>query len=157
MIDDIGSFSIQGGGMILEESYRLNNGVEIPKLALGTWLIDDDKVADAVRSILDGHIVLSRAIAAQNHFPAIDVLASVSRVMNEVVDDAHLKAAQNLRALMAVYKEAEDLIHIGAYVKGSSQKIDTAVAKIDAINDFLCQGIFEQSSYEETEKALEAI
>ena len=126
-----------------------------------TVLVDGDDmnepIADAVRSILDGHIVLSRAIAAQNHFPAIDVLASVSRVMNEVVDDAHLKAAQNLRALMAVYKEAEDLIHIGAYVKGSSQKIDTAVAKIDAINDFLCQGIFEQSSYEETEKALEAI
>ena len=116
-----------------------------------------EPIADAVRSILDGHIVLSRAIAAQNHFPAIDVLASVSRVMNEVVDDAHLKAAQNLRALMAVYKEAEDLIHIGAYVKGSSQKIDTAVAKIDAINNFLCQGVFEQSSYEETEKMLEAI
>ena len=126
-----------------------------------TVLVDGDDmnepIADAVRSILDGHIVLSRAIAAQNHFPAIDVLASVSRVMNEVVDDAHLEAAQNLRALMAVYKEAEDLIHIGAYVKGSSRKIDTAVAKIDAINDFLCQGIFEQSSYEETEKALEAI
>ena len=126
-----------------------------------TVLVDGDDmnepIADAVRSILDGHIVLSRAIAAQNHFPAIDVLASVSRVMNEVVDDAHLKAAQNLRALMAVYKEAEDLIHIGAYVKGSSQKIDTAVAKIDAINNFLCQGVFEQSSYEETEKMLEAI
>ena len=126
-----------------------------------TVLVDGDDmnepIADAVRSILDGHIVLSRSIAAQNHFPAIDVLASVSRVMNEVVDDAHLKAAQGLRALMAVYKEAEDLIHIGAYVKGSSQKIDTAVAKIDAINDFLCQGVFEQSSYEETEKKLEAI
>ena len=126
-----------------------------------TVLVDGDDmnepIADAVRSILDGHIVLSRAIAAQNHFPAIDVLASVSRVMNEVVDEAHLKAAQNLRALMAVYKEAEDLIHIGAYVKGSSQKIDTAVAKIDAINDFLRQGVFEQSSYEETEKTLESI
>mgnify|MGYP000855662943 FL=1 len=126
-----------------------------------TVLVDGDDmnepIADAVRSILDGHIVLSRAIAAQNHFPAIDVLASVSRVMNEVVDEAHLKAAQNLRAWMAVYKEAEDLIHIGAYVKGSSQKIDTAVAKIDAINDFLRQGVFEQSSYEETEKTLESI
>ena len=126
-----------------------------------TVLVDGDDmnepIADAVRSILDGHIVLSRAIAAQNHFPAIDVLASVSRVMNEVVDEAHLKAAQNLRALMAVYKEAEDLIHIGAYVKGSSRKIDTAVAKIDAINDFLRQGVFEQSSYEETEKTLESI
>ena len=93
-----------------------------------TVLVDGDDmnepIADAVRSILDGHIVLSRAIAAQNHFPAIDILPSVSRVMNEVVTKEHLKAAQQMRSLMAVYKDAEDLIHIGAYVKGSSKKID---------------------------------
>ncbi len=126
-----------------------------------TVLVDGDDmnepIADAVRSILDGHIVLSRAIAAQNHFPAIDVLASVSRVMNEVVNQDHLKAAQEMRALMAVYKEAEDLIHIGAYVNGSSPKIDAAIKKIDSINEFLCQGIFEQSTYEETEQTLESI
>ena len=123
-----------------------------------TVLVDGDDmnepIADAVRSILDGHIVLSRSIAAQNHFPAIDVLSSVSRVMNEVVDKSHLTASQQMRSLMAVYKDAEDLIHIGAYVKGSSAKIDEAIKKIDAINDFLCQGIYEVDSYEDTEKKL---
>ena len=123
-----------------------------------TVLVDGDDmnepIADAVRSILDGHIVLSRSIAAQNHFPAIDVLASVSRVMNEVVSKEHLSAAQNMRALMAVYKDAEDLIHIGAYVKGSSKRIDAAIQKIDAINEFLCQGIFEVDTYDATIKKL---
>ena len=126
-----------------------------------TVLVDGDDmnepIADAVRSILDGHIVLSRAIAAQNHFPAIDVLASVSRVMVEVVTKEHLQAAQNMRALMAVYKDAEDLIHIGAYVKGSSKRIDAAVAKIDAINEFLCQGIFEVDTFDDTKKKLVGI
>lgn len=123
-----------------------------------TVLVDGDDmnepIADAVRSILDGHIVLSRAIASQNHFPAIDILPSVSRVMNEVVSKEHLKAAQQMRSLMAVYKDAEDLIHIGAYVKGSSPKIDEAIQKIDTINKFLCQDIFETDSYEDTEKKL---
>lgn len=126
-----------------------------------TVLVDGDDmnepIADAVRSILDGHIVLSRAIAAQNHFPAIDVLASVSRVMSDVVVDEHMAANRNMRALMAVYKEAEDLIHIGAYVKGSSKKIDEAIEKIDAINDFLCQGVFEQTTFEQTIQQLEGI
>lgn len=126
-----------------------------------TVLVDGDDmnepIADAVRSILDGHIVLDRNIAAQNHFPAIDVLGSVSRVMNEVVSPEHLQAAQNMRALMATYRDAEDLIHIGAYVKGSSKRIDAAIAKIDAINQFLCQGIFEVDNYEDTKKKLIAI
>ena len=126
-----------------------------------TVLVDGDDmnepIADAVRSILDGHIVLSRNIAAQNHFPAIDVLASVSRVMSAVVPQEHMEANRKLRALMAVYKEAEDLIHIGAYVKGSSQKIDEAIQKIDAINDFLCQGVFEVQGFEETIQRLEGI
>lgn len=126
-----------------------------------TVLVDGDDmnepIADAVRSILDGHIVLSRNIAAQNHFPAIDVLASVSRVMSAVVPKEHIEANRKLRALMAVYKEAEDLIHIGAYVKGSSQKIDEAIQKIDAINDFLCQGVFEVQGFEETIQRLEGI
>ena len=124
-------------------------------------LVDGDDmnepIADAVRSILDGHIVLSRAIAAQNHFPAIDVLASVSRVMMEVVSKEHYQASQELRSLMAVYKDAEDLIHIGAYVNGSNPKIDAAIKKIDQINAFLCQGVFEQDTFENTEKALAAI
>lgn len=126
-----------------------------------TVLVDGDDmnepIADAVRSILDGHIVLSRNIAAQNHYPAIDVLGSVSRVMNEVVSEQHVQAANNLRALMATYRDAEDLIHIGAYVKGSSKRIDAAIAKIDAINEFLRQGIFEVDTYENTQKKLIAI
>ena len=126
-----------------------------------TVLVDGDDmnepIADAVRSILDGHIVLSRNIAAQNHFPAIDVLSSVSRVMSAVVPDEHMDANRKLRALMAVYKDAEDLIHIGAYVKGSSAKIDEAVEKIDKINDFLCQGVFEVESFEDTIRRMEEI
>ena len=126
-----------------------------------TVLVDGDDmnepIADAVRSILDGHIVLSRLIAAQNHFPAIDVLSSVSRVMTDVVTKEHREAAQHMRALMAVYKEAEDLIHIGAYVKGSSKRIDEAIEKIDAINEFLCQGVFEVTGFEEMKKKLESI
>lgn len=126
-----------------------------------TVLVDGDDmnepIADAVRSILDGHIVLSRAIAAQNHFPAIDVLNSVSRVMMEVVDKDHYRAAQNMRSLMAVYNDAADLINIGAYVSGSNPKIDEAVKKIDKINDFLCQDVYEKDSFEDTEKALEEI
>ena len=126
-----------------------------------TVLVDGDDmnepIADAVRSILDGHIVLSRAIAAQNHFPAIDILASVSRVMTDVVTKEHREAAQHMRALMAVYKEAEDLIHIGAYVKGSSKRIDEAIQKIDAINEFLCQGVFDVTSFEDMKKSLESI
>ena len=126
-----------------------------------TVLVDGDDmnepIADAVRSILDGHIVLSRGIAAQNHFPAIDVMVSVSRVMSDVVSDDHKKAAREMRAMMAVYKEAEDLIHIGAYVKGSSKKIDAAIEKIDAINDFLCQDVYEQTSFEEMKKQLISI
>ena len=126
-----------------------------------TVLVDGDDmnepIADAVRSILDGHIVLSRAIAAQNHFPAIDILASVSRVMSDVVTKDHKDAAAKLRALMAVYKEAEDLIHIGAYVKGSSPKIDEAIKKIDDINAFLCQDVFETTSFEEMKQRLISI
>lgn len=126
-----------------------------------TVLVDGDDmnepIADAVRSILDGHIVLSRNIAAQNHFPAIDILASVSRVMTDVATSDHKKAAQELRALMAVYKEAEDLIHIGAYVKGSSAKIDKAIASIDDINAFLCQDVYEQTTFEEVKQRLAAI
>ena len=140
---------------------RAGTSAKVSITGIYTVLVDGDDmnepIADAVRSILDGHIVLSRNIAAQNHFPAIDVLASVSRVMSAVVPKEHMEANRKLRALMAVYKEAEDLIHIGAYVKGSSPKIDEAVQKIDAINDFLCQGVFEVQSFEETIQRLEGI
>lgn len=119
-----------------------------------TVLVDGDDmnepIADAVRSILDGHIVLSRSIAAKNHYPAIDVLASVSRVMSEIVDKKHNVAAQKLRSIMATYREAEDLINIGAYSTGNNVHIDEAIAKIDAIKAFLQQDVDEKMAIDET-------
>jgi len=99
----------------------------------------NDPIADSVRAILDGHIVLSRNMAAINHYPAIDVLGSISRLMNEVVTQRHRDLAARLRSILAVYKKAEDLINIGAYVAGSNPKIDEALKKIDAVNAFLRQ------------------
>jgi flagellum-specific ATP synthase len=110
----------------------------------------NEPVADAVRSILDGHIVLSRKLAAQNHYPAIDVLESISRLMKEVALPEHQKAAGKLRDVLATYKEAEDLINIGAYVAGSNPKIDYAVGVIDKINNYLKQEIDEHISYDQT-------
>ena len=119
-----------------------------------TVLVDGDDmtepVADSVRSILDGHIVLSRAIAARNHFPAIDVLNSASRVMRDIIASRHRELADKTRNVLAVYAEAEDLINIGAYVRGSNPKIDYAIQKIDAINGFLCQGFDESTAFRET-------
>ena len=93
----------------------------------------NDPVADACRSILDGHVVLSRDLAGQNHYPAIDVLNSVSRVMRDIVTPEQLKSAGNIRSMLATYKSVEDLISIGAYVKGNSPKVDQAVARLDDI------------------------
>lgn len=110
----------------------------------------DEPVADTARSILDGHIVLSRKLATKGHYPAIDVLGSVSRVKNEVTTDEQKKFTQELLELMAVYQESEDLINIGAYVPGSSPKVDQAIKKIDSINSFLKQGVDERSSLVDT-------
>lgn len=126
-----------------------------------TVLVDGDDmnepIADSVRSILDGHIVLSRALAAKNHYPAIDVLASVSRVMSEVVDKPHLQAAQRMRSMLATYREAEDLINIGAYVKGSNDDIDLAINHIQAIRKFLQQDVYEETTMEQTIANLEQV
>ncbi|SFL72090.1 flagellar protein export ATPase FliI [Pelosinus propionicus] len=119
-----------------------------------TVLVDGDDmnepIADAVRSILDGHIVLDRGIAAQNHYPAIDVLGSVSRVMLDIVEKDHYKAAQKMRSIMATYREAEDLINIGAYAAGSNVNIDNAIAAIDSVKTFLQQDVYEKMSADET-------
>lgn len=108
-----------------------------------TVLVDGDDmnepVADTVRGILDGHIVLSRNLANKNHYPAIDVLASISRVMPNIIDREQKQCANEIKSLLAVYKEAEDLINIGAYTRGSNIKIDRAIDKIDQINSFLRQ------------------
>ncbi|MBT3603127.1 MAG: flagellar protein export ATPase FliI [Candidatus Latescibacteria bacterium] len=110
----------------------------------------DDPVADSVRSILDGHIVLSRRLQAQGHYPAIDPLESVSRVMTEVATPEHLNNAYQLKDLMATHREAADLINIGAYQKGNNPKIDFAIDRIDAINEFLRQGIQDVAPYDQT-------
>ncbi|RII36179.1 flagellar protein export ATPase FliI [Clostridium chromiireducens] len=126
--------------------------------AFYTVLVDGDDfnepIADAVRGILDGHIVLSRSLAHKNHYPAIDILNSVSRLMNQIAPKELKEAASLARDLLATYKDSEDLINIGAYVKGSNKKIDMAISYNDALNKFLRQGIDEKSSYKETENTL---
>lgn len=126
-----------------------------------TVLVDGDDlnepITDAVRSILDGHIMLSRSLAAQNHYPAIDVLNSVSRVMTDIVDRPHRNAAQEVRNILAAYREAEDLINIGAYVQGSNARIDQAIAKIEAIRTFLQQEVDVAVPFPDTKNQLLAL
>jgi len=114
----------------------------------------NEPVADTVRSILDGHIVLSRSLAAKNHYPAVDILRSVSRVMPNIVSEEHLEAANRVREALAIYEEAEDLITIGAYKSGSNPRVDWAISCIDEINNFLRQSVEGSYSFEETEKLL---
>lgn len=118
---------------------------------LYTVLVEGDDmnepIADAVRGILDGHIVLSRELAHQNHYPAIDVLASISRLAIELISESHLRAAGELRSVLATFRNNEDLINIGAYAPGSNPQIDTAIRMIGPINNYLRQKIFEKTSY----------
>jgi flagellum-specific ATP synthase len=125
---------------------------------LYTVLVDADDInepiSDAVRGILDGHIVLSRQLAALGHFPAIDVLSSVSRVMVNIVSEEHYLAANKFKEILAVYREAKDLIDVGAYQKGSNHKIDLAIDIIETQNEFMKQGISDKRNYTETLKNL---
>ncbi|MDD2207065.1 MAG: flagellar protein export ATPase FliI [Aminobacterium sp.] len=114
----------------------------------------NEPVADTVRGILDGHVVLSRKIASKNFYPAIDILNSVSRVMPSVVSKEHLKAVSRIREAIAVHREAEDLVNIGAYKEGSNRKIDWALSHIEDIHAFLCQSTDEKYTFEETESSL---
>ncbi|MEH7301337.1 flagellar protein export ATPase FliI [Neobacillus drentensis] len=126
--------------------------------AIYTVLVDGDDmnepIADAVRGILDGHIVLNRAIGAKGIFPAIDVLNSVSRVMTEITSDEHQHAARNFKNLLASYNQAEDLINIGAYKKGSNREIDLAMRLKPQMDHFLLQDIYETSNLEDSESFL---
>jgi ATP synthase in type III secretion protein N len=117
----------------------------------------DEPIADEARAILDGHIVLSRALAECNHWPAVDVLPSLSRVMTFVADPEHVQAAGRVREWMATYEQKRDLISIGAYKPGSDARVDRAMAKIDAINAFLRQGLAESSPMDETRRRLLAL
>jgi len=117
----------------------------------------NDPIGDTVRSIVDGHILLSRKLAARNHFPAIDVPYSASRVMPDVTSPEHRALAARMRAILANYADAEDLINIGAYVKGSNPSIDEAIHYIEPVRNFLRQAQDEHSSFEESILGMEAI
>ena len=117
----------------------------------------NEPVADTVRGILDGHVVLSRKIAARNFYPCIDVLNSVSRVMPSIVEKTHLDGAGRMREVLARYAETEDLLTIGAYHKGSNPKADWALENLPQVESFLKQDMNESSSFDDTVKAISVI
>lgn len=117
----------------------------------------NEPIADTARGILDGHIVLSRQLANENHFPAIDIGASISRLMVEIVDEEHRRISSRFRNMLSLYQKNSDLISIGAYKKGTNAALDEAVSKINKMNAFLQQGIDERFSYEETLGFMESI
>ena len=116
-----------------------------------------DPVADSARSLLDGHIVLSRKLAERAHYPAVDILQSVSRLMPVVASPEHKRAAQKLKEIYAIYLDAEDLINIGAFSSGSNRRIDGAIALIDKIRDFLVQSVRDKTNFNETIRRMTAI
>jgi flagellum-specific ATP synthase len=136
---------------LLERAGPTLNGGTIT--GLYTVLVEGDDmnepIADTARSILDGHIVLSRELAAKNHYPAIDVIRSISRLMIDIVSKEHWESAQRLKTILATYREAEDLINIGAYAAGSNPKIDYAISMIDRVNQYLVQDIQERVEFKE--------
>ena len=140
---------------------RAGNSSKGSITGLYTVLVDGDDmnepIADAVRGILDGHIVLSRNLANKNHYPAIDILASVSRVMPNIVDKEHIGIVGQIKDLMATYRDSEDLINIGAYIKGTNKKVDMAIEKIEAIKDFLKQGVHDRLTFDEIVELLRGI
>lgn len=117
----------------------------------------DEPVADALRSLLDGHVVLSRKLATQGHYPAIDVIESLSRLMPDVTGPEHQKAAGRLREVLSTHREAEDLIRVGAYVRGTDPKVDYAVDHLDRVNGFLRQEVSAGSRFDQTERQLMAL
>ena len=140
---------------------RAGNGAVGSITGLYTVLVDGDDfnepITDTARSILDGHIMLSRKLGHKNHYPAIDILQSISRCMSQIADKEHKKMAGKLKNVMATYNEAEDLINIGAYKRGSNASIDYAIEKIDAVNQFLCQDVYEKVAFEESVEKLRAL
>jgi flagellum-specific ATP synthase len=117
----------------------------------------NEPVADTVRGILDGHIVLSRKLASRGHYPAIDILQSISRSMSDIVSPEVMRVANEAREVLASYQDAEDLITIGAYKAGQNPRVDRAVKKIDAVNAFLRQAVGEPASLSESWRELSEI
>lgn len=144
---------------LLERSGIMEEGGSIT--GLYTILVEGDDfnepIADAARSILDGHIALDRDLASKNHYPAIDVLRSISRVMIDIVDEEHRQLASKIINILATYKRAEDLINIGAYVQGSNQEIDYAITMIHRVNAFLKQNIDEKIDFNQTKDQMRAL
>ena len=128
---------------------------------LYTVLVEGDDsnepIADALRSLLDGHIDLTRDLAMENHYPAVDVLSSISRVMDDIIDDQHKQNARRLKQILATYRKAEDLINIGAYVAGSNPKIDYAIKMFDSLTNYLKQTIEETVNFEDSIAQLDAL
>ena len=133
---------------------RAGNGEKGSITGLYTVLVDGDDfnepITDTARSILDGHIMLSRKLGHKNHYPAIDILQSISRCMSSIADKSHKKAAGKLKNVLATYNEAEDLINIGAYKRGSNPDIDYAMEKIGKVNSFLLQDVDEKYTFEQS-------
>ncbi len=117
----------------------------------------NDPIADAVRSIVDGHIVLARDLASRGHYPAIEILGSISRCMSDIMPKEHMARAHRFLETLAVYRKSEDLINIGAYAKGSNPKIDKAIAMIDGLNLYLQQEVDNKVSLAESANALSAL
>lgn len=144
---------------LLERAGNIEDSGSITSLY--TVLVEGDDfnepIADAARSILDGHITLTRSLAARNHYPAIDVLQSISRLMIDIVDEKHQKMANNVLNIVSTYRKAEDLINIGAYVEGSSPEIDNAIRMIGKVNSFLRQDVDEKVSFEDSKEQLFAL
>ncbi len=143
---------------LLERAGRASKG---SITGLYTVLVDGDDfnepITDTARSILDGHIMLSRKLGHKNHYPAIDILQSISRCMSQIAERDHKQAASKLKTVLATYNEAEDLINIGAYKNGSNPSIDYAMSKIDDVNGFLCQDVDAKFSFEESVSMLKAL
>lgn len=174
MMDSLTRFSmaqreigLAGGEPPVSRGYPPSVYSEMPKLleragcdskgsitGLYTVLVDGDDfnepITDTARSILDGHIMLNRKLAHKNHYPAIDVLQSISRCMSQIVDKEHKRFAGQLKNVLATYSESEDLINIGAYKRGNNKNIDYAIDKIDEVNAFLLQDTDEKIGYEES-------
>ena len=140
---------------------RAGNSAKGSITGLYAVLVDGDDfnepITDTARGILDGHIMLNRALAAKNHYPAIDVMASISRVMSAVADKKHKLAAGKLKNVLATYNESEDLINIGAYKAGSNKSIDFAISKINDVNDFLMQSTEDKFEFDDTIAQLESM
>lgn len=143
---------------LLERAGRASKG---SITGLYTVLVDGDDfnepITDTARSILDGHIMLSRKLGHKNHYPAIDILQSISRCMSQIVNKEHKEAAGKLKNVLATYNEAEDLINIGAYKRGSNANIDYAIEKIDAVNAFLMQDVDEKFTFEDSVQLMKAL